>query len=288
MLTGEYVVLDGAMSLALPTKYGQSLQVETIPTKGIHWQSFDENGILWYEDTFETSTFESVLKNKLSNTITNILEEARKLNPSFLTNKEGIIVKNNLTFPRNWGLGSSSTLINNIAQWAQVDAFKLLWNSFGGSGFDIAAAQNDSPVFYKKNNNTYAVQQVTLSWDFKDELFFVHLNQKQDSKEGINLYRKKSIDLKSIEKITDLTRKLLLCYTLSDFEKILQSHENCISDILNIPTVKENLFKDFPRVIKSLGAWGGDFILATGGIEEQEYFRKKGYQTIIPFEDMIL
>ena len=62
-------MLDGAMSLALPTKYGQSLQVETVPTKGIHWQSFDENGILWYEDTFETSTFESVLKNKLSNTI---------------------------------------------------------------------------------------------------------------------------------------------------------------------------------------------------------------------------
>jgi hypothetical protein len=28
--------------------------------------------------------------------------------------------------PKSWGLGTSSTLINNIAQWLQIDAFTLL------------------------------------------------------------------------------------------------------------------------------------------------------------------
>ena len=40
--------------------------------------------------------------------------------------------------------------------------------------------------------------------------------------------------------------------------------------------------------IKSLGAWGGDFVLATGDEEAQKYFKRKGYKTIIPFQDMIL
>ena len=36
--------------------------------------------------------------------------------------KNGFKVTTKLDFPKNWGLGTSSTLINNIAQWAQVDA----------------------------------------------------------------------------------------------------------------------------------------------------------------------
>ena len=38
--------------------------------------------------------------------------EIRKLNPDFLHLDSGFVIKTNLTFPRDWGLGSSSTLIN--------------------------------------------------------------------------------------------------------------------------------------------------------------------------------
>ena len=47
LITGEYVVLDGALSLALPTKYGQSLIVESINDQKLVWKSFDEKEDVW-------------------------------------------------------------------------------------------------------------------------------------------------------------------------------------------------------------------------------------------------
>ncbi len=57
-----------------------------------------------------------------------------------------------LDFPRDWGLGSSSTLINNVAQWAQVDPFDLHFKVSNGSGYDIACANEDSPIVYSTQN----------------------------------------------------------------------------------------------------------------------------------------
>ena len=40
-------------------------------------------------------------------------------------------------------------------------------------------------------------------------------------------------------------------------------------------------------MIKSLGAWGGDFILATSKDDPTSYFKKKGFNTIFKFDDII-
>jgi len=53
-------------------------------------------------------------------------------------------------------------------------------------------------------------------------------------------------------------------------------------------TVKEALFPDFKGVIKSLGAWGGDFVLAISRENPTGYFRERGYETVLPFSEMIL
>lgn len=289
MLTGEYVVLDGATALAIPTKYGQSLEIDISEKKEIHWQSYDKNGSLWFEDFFDLKNFESQNKeSEISKTVSKILREAQELNSDFLSKYEGIQVKTTLDFPRNWGLGSSSTLINNIAQWAKVDGFALLANSFGGSGYDIAAAQSDAPILYELKNGNSKFRKVHLPWDFTDSLFFVHLNKKQDSKDGIARYKNASGDKKSLQRISDISNKLLLCYSLSDFEALLNVHEKIISEIIKLPTIKEQLFNDYPNTIKSLGAWGGDFVLATGNENDMDYFKKKGFETVIPFEKMIL
>ena len=60
LLTGEYVVLDGALALALPTKFGQNLIVEPIPSEQILWKSFDQDGSVWFEDTL---SFEEIQDN---------------------------------------------------------------------------------------------------------------------------------------------------------------------------------------------------------------------------------
>ena len=79
----------------------------------------------------------------------------------------------------------------------------------------------------------------------------------------------------------------MLKTSLSDFEQLMNAHEEIISETINLPTIKKQLFSDYPNTIKSLGAWGGDFILASGDKNEMDYFRKKGFETIIPFDEMI-
>lgn len=286
LITGEYLVLDGATALTLPTFYGQSLTVTSISEKIIRWESLDEQDTAWFKGEFNLETLESNNATKVARTLTKILSEARKLSPNFLKSSKGFEVTTKLNFPRDWGLGSSSTLVNNVAQWANIDAFILLEKSFGGSGYDIAAAQNEAPLFFRKTDPPF-VKTVHLPWEFTDQLWFIHLNKKQDSKEGIKRYRELSVPQENIQKITDLTSKLLLCYSLDAFEKLMNSHETLVSEIIQLPTVKSRLFSDYPHTVKSLGAWGGDFILATGREKDMEYFRKRGYPTIFPYKKMI-
>ncbi|WP_271855146.1 GYDIA family GHMP kinase [Patiriisocius marinus] len=288
LLTGEYVVLDGADALAIPTKLGQNLKVSIVDTPGLHWKSFTNKNQCWFEAFFVLSTLESTSTDPVAKTLTAILKSARSLNSSFLIDNIGFEVRTTLDFDRSWGLGSSSTLINSIASWAGVDAFTLLEKSFGGSGYDIAAAQNNTPIIYTKRKKSVDIRNVFLDWDFKDSIYFVHLNKKQDSKEGISTYRTKPKDLKVIEAISAITNKLLMCYTLKDFETLMQAHETHISKLTGLATTKSRLFSDYPHTIKSLGAWGGDFILVVSPNQNLEYFRNKGYTTIIPFNEMIL
>ena len=300
LLTGEYLVLDGAKSLAIATKFGQNLSVETITEPQLIWGSFTSTGVCWFEAVFDLKnlrivncTFNSDKEGSaefIAETLLAILKEAKKMNPAFLDSTQGYVVKTALSFPRNWGLGSSSTLINSIASWAQVDAFTLLWNSFKGSGYDIACAQNNAPIFYQIKDKKPSVKQVAFNPDFKENLFFVHLNKKQDSKKGIAKYRESGKDFqKEIERISAISDQFLQAKTIIDFNQLIVEHEQIISSIIKLPPVKEQLFAAYTLgEIKSLGAWGGDFILATGTSETPSYFKKKGYQTILSYSEMVL
>ncbi|WP_166384319.1 GYDIA family GHMP kinase [Polaribacter sp. 11A2H] len=299
LITGEYLVLDGAKSLAIPTKFGQDLVVEKIKEPQLIWGSFTHTGECWFEAIFDLKklrlincTFNSDKEGSgevIAETLLSILKEAKNLNPDFLASENGFVVKTNLTFPRNWGLGTSSTLINSIASWAKIDAFKLLWNSFKGSGYDIACAQNDTPVFYHIKDKKPVVEPVEFNPSFKENLFFVHLNQKQDSKEGISKFRESNINFdKEIKRISEISEALLKVESLEKFEDLIVEHEQIISSIIKLTPVKEKLFPDYFGVIKSLGAWGGDFVLVTGNSDTPSYFKNKGYETILTYSQMVL
>ena len=304
LLTGEYVVLDGATSLAVPTKFGQDLVVEAIEEPHLVWGSYTNTGKCWFEAIFDlpklrlkNATFNSDKEGNaefVAETLQNILNEARKLNPDFLQTDKGLIVKTNLTFPQNWGLGSSSTLINNIANWANVDAYELLWNAFSGSGYDIACAQNDSPILYQLENQKPNIKQVDFNPNFKDELFFVHLNKKQNSREGIQRYNeyqsKRSFDSSQddIAEISNLSKEFIKANSTTDLVKVIEEHENIISSIIKLNPVKKTLFSDYFGAVKSLGAWGGDFVLVTGNEDTPNYFKQKGFDTILPYSEMVL
>ena len=297
LLTGEYAVLDGALSLAIPTSYGQSLTVKSNSSTEVLWKSIDEAGICWFEcklkleeiktGTQKQSTVASE-NTQIVEMLFKILFEATKLNVKFLNSNSGCEVTTKLTFPREWGLGTSSTLINNVASWAQVDAYVLLNKTFGGSGYDIACAQHNNPIHYALRNGIYTTKEVSFNATFKEELFFVYLNKKQNSRDGIAQYRKSDFDTGYlVEKISDITLKMTYCKNLEDFETLIEEHENLIANTLHIPSVKPKLFSSYKGGLKSLGAWGGDFILATRQ-DALEYFPKMGYKTVIPYSKMIL
>ncbi len=296
LLTGEYVVLDGAKALAVPTKKGQSLSVTQNQSGFLSWKSFDCHNQTWYTTTIKIATFFNITppkgNSKFDTTLFKILWEALQANPSFLKKDIGYAIETHLDFERLWGLGTSSTLINNIAQWANINPFELLHKSFGGSGYDIACASINTPVFYQRTKDIYKpnITSTIFNPPFKASLFFIYLEEKKDSKDAIKNYRSQSKEnlASIISKINTITEQIAISQDLEQFKDLIITHENLIAQLLNTTTVKQDRFPDYSGVVKSLGGWGGDFVLVTGTKKDMSYFSHKGYHTIIPFTEMVL
>lgn len=292
LISGEYLILDGAKGLALPTKMGQNLIVEETQTKSIHWKSYDADGSIWFEEilSFQEIQDNTTTTESVKATLIKILQVANTMNSNVFSNSEGFAVTTQLSFPRNWGLGTSSTLINNIAQWFQIDAFELLHQSFGGSGYDIACAQNNTPITYSIANGKPKIAQVVFEPEFAKNLYFVYLNKKRNSKSAIADYHtNKTSQLSSyIAAINTLTQDILAANNIDVFTQLLHQHETLLSALLNTETVKNALFPEFDGAVKSLGAWGGDFVLVVSKENPKSYFVAKGYETVIPYGEMIL
>lgn len=289
-ILGEYYVLEGAKVLAVPTKFGQYLSVYPVQSKSLSWKSYDADGSVWYNDLFDLEDIwnnQQTSADKVRNTLIDILHQAHIMNPSIL--KSGFVIETELTFPRNWGLGSSSTLVNNIAQWFQIDAFELLDRSFGGSGYDIACAQHNTPITYKKIGKEVTVEAVDFNPVFKEQLYFLYLNQKRDSKEAIANFKSKRKDLTAIiAQVSDSTNDLLQINNLDDFIHFFKTYEKQLSEVLETPTIQEQLFPDFQGLVKSLGGWGGDFVMIASHENPRAYFAEKGFQTLLTYNEMIL
>ncbi len=295
LLTGEYLVLDGTMALAIPTQKGQEMIVEMLPGSGnIHWTAKDVKGNIWLNFSFILAEGELIpvtVGNLYPQAevliLKRILENSLILNPDFLINQSDYEITTHLQFPSDWGLGSSSTLIANIAKWAEIDAMKLFFNSFEGSGYDVAVALEAQPIIYQLENKKPVWEDVNFNPPFADQLYFIHLGQKQNSRNEIANYKTKTKPTSNqIEQICSITNQIIETNTLETFEKLISKHETIISEILGILPIKLRLFNDYPGAIKSLGAWGGDFILATR-LEAKRYFHDKGYRTILSWGEMV-
>lgn len=301
LLTGEYFVTEGAVSLALPTQLGQRLDVRLSDNKGakLVWKSYDNTERLWFEAVFSLPQLELVScggdddKEDVAKTLQGILKQSQKLNTSFLNDQGTIEATATLEFSRDWGLGSSSTLISMIADWAEIDAFQLLKNTFGGSGYDLIAAKADGPMLFQNFNGKNRWDKSNFNPVFKENLYFVHLNKKQSSKEALVYYMITPPEEreKPLPRITQITHDIAQ-YTdkLADFESLIAEHEDLVQSIIQQPRAKELYFSDYWGEIKSLGGWGGDFVLATSDKSEEEtkaYFAAKGFDTVLKYKDII-
>ena len=289
LISGEYLVLKGALALAVPCNKGQSLIYDSSKEKELQWESYDEKGSVWFKATFSIMDFDIIAADQtdIAKRLRSVLKEVRNQNSTFLLEKGGR-VKTVLEFDRQWGLGTSSTLISNIAQWSNTNPYELLKQTIGGSGYDIACAQAKSPLLFSNKNQSPKVESCEFNPSFKDQLFFVYLNQKKDSSEAIKRFSDIKITEKQLDFFSDLSLKMLKSNELQKFEKLIETHETQLGQILKIKPVKEVLFPNYSGSIKSLGAWGGDFIMVTGSDNTISYFKNKGYKTVLKYSEMVI
>ncbi len=290
LLTGEYFVLHGAKALALPLKVGQQLAISENNSSGsIVWQAF-YNDKVWFSCELNPSDFVVISTNhpERAQTLSKIFQTIKTLNPNFQP-KAGIRMETMLDANPEWGFGSSSTLISLLSQWADVDPFKLNELIFKGSGFDIACATANGPIFYAKNK---PAQPVELDYPFAGQLFLVYSGKKKNTNIEVNTFLKeKSISDRLVVEVSALAKEFADCKIQKEFNYLIRQHENIVGNLIGQMPVKEQYFADFDGEIKSLGAWGGDFYLISTAQSFQEvkkYFDNLGLTTIFSWNDLIL
>ena len=293
MLTGEYLVLKGALSLALPLRFTQKLTVtehEGIPS--VRWKSMI-NTKLWFNSTLLLPDFRIAETNipQLSETLVQILKTAKLLNPNFLKNSTDYQVTSFMDFDPAWGIGSSSSLISNIAYWAECDPFELNNRIFNGSGYDIACARSESPIIFNLSEKRPVYRNSGFDPSFRNQIYFIYLNRKQNSKEAIQKLDFSSANASALSAISEITLAMEQTNDLETFEQLMTLHEEIISNIVQIKPIKLLYFNDFNGSIKSLGAWGGDYIMAVSSESEayvRDYFNSKNLNTIFRFDEIAM
>ncbi|MCZ2102289.1 MAG: hypothetical protein LC107_12230 [Chitinophagales bacterium] len=268
--------------------------VKRTTSTDIIWESYDMNGKKWFNADISLFDFSAVKTNNPESAqfLEKLLKNAVRLNSEFLSQWNGFKIETKLEFPIEWGLGSSSTLIYLVAEWAEVNPLLLYFKTENGSGYDVASAFADGPIVYINSEDEVSYTEVDFDPKFKDNLYFVYTGVKKSTKEGIRDYLKavkKKPEL--VKEITQITEDILKVDKLPAFESLIDKHEALIAKHTGFERVQEKHFSDYDGVIKSLGAWDGDFILATStkGLENvKSYFENKGLKTVIPFKDIIL
>ena len=288
LLSGAYGVLDGAIGFALPTKLGQRFCFEIDSSNTIQCKAIDDKGNTWFEAEFDVKSLAPLKTSseEVANTFSKLLIAARSLNPDF---NYSFTLETTLEFNREWGLGSSSTLIAALAQFASVNAYDLLDSGFKGSGYDIACATAEGPIRFQRIGKEVSITPLNWRPTFTDELHLVYLNQKMNSREAIIHYRKAQSSDYFLNELSRLS--IAISEETSDinrFEKLLLEQENLLADRLGITAIGDQLFDDRPEgVFISLGAWGGDFALFTRK-KNIPYLEDKGYSTILKLEELCI
>ncbi|ARN79462.1 hypothetical protein BST97_11315 [Nonlabens spongiae] len=290
LITGEYAVLANITALAVPLKRQQHLEISSRDDQKFTWKSYDADGSLWFEIESDLGKIKSSQKfdDPTADKLLAILRHASSMSSRDILN-QGFDAVTTLDFNRKYGMGTSSTLISLIAQWADCDAYQLQFEHFGGSGFDIACATAKTPILYNYNDAVPIVKPVIFNPAIKDQLFFVYLNQKQNSRDSIAKFDPRKLTQELKNELNQMPNRFVqTADSVEDFSKTIERHEEIISNLVGLEPVKNRLFPDYKKTMKSLGGWGGDFILVVGDSGDRARFRESGYSHIYSWDDLVL
>ena len=94
LITGEYLVLDGAEAFALPLSCGQSLNYKEIDNNLIKWTSYDMKNHVWFNTIVDKDKLEIIESSdySVSKRLNEILKSIRNHNSNFLNKKIHLIL----------------------------------------------------------------------------------------------------------------------------------------------------------------------------------------------------
>ena len=307
LLTGEYAVLCGARALALPVSRGQVLKWKNTGDGTVLEWTTKVKGKKSFNAVFEGANYllASTSDIRMAVFLRKILLKAKKFS------SDGPVygkVYSVVDFDLQWGLGSSSSLISNIAYLFDVNPFFLHFAVSNGSGYDIACARSDSPVLYRLTyqTNRYftkerpgrsvsfevpVYREVDFNPPFRDNLFFAWTGKKKDSAKSVdNFLARNNVNISSVDEISKITEEVINVHDIGDFNRLLKEHDRIISRVTDQQPVSKSMFSDFPGYVKSMGAWGGDFVMISWGGEPSELLdllKPKGINVVFPYGKLI-
>ena len=284
LLTGEYAITQGANGFAVPTTLGQKLTVKFLDSPNIHWQAYTATGDCWL-DVLLSSQLE-ILKTDQPKEAQHLVKQLQIVAAHSDKLTGGLHFKTHLEFDRSWGLGSSSTFTSLLAQFANLDVLDLFHGAHGGSGYDLACASATGPILYHIEKGLAEVTPVKCAPDFADDLAFVFSGKKQLTSESLALVEKQPFNQQQIQKINELTAAFVGASTLERLESVMREHEEFIGGHLGMLPVSEHLFKGYDGAVKSLGGWGGDFVLVTRYSKNQQWLNENGFKHTLPLRTL--
>ena len=272
---------------------GQHLEMKESAGSELNWKSLDHEGNEWFSAQFDLMGFDCMKTSdeEIANRLRKMLRAVCNDNSDFLSKWKKYRVTTRLDFPRDWGLGTSSTLIYLLSTWAEANPYFVYFDLFEGSGYDVACADADGPLTYQYTGDNIHLESCDWKPDFVDKIYVVHLGKKQDTATSLRQFLKLKVKKADLNEGTELTEAFIKATNLSQFEKCIAQHEGLMASVLKKTTIKEDRFPDYWGQVKSLGAWGGDMALVTSdrpADETQTYFSEKGISTFQRFADFVL
>jgi len=284
LLTGEYAITQGANGFAVPTTLGQKLTVKFLDSPNIHWQAYTATGDCWLDVLLSSQL--QILKTDQPKEAQHLVKQLQIVAAHSDKLTGGLHFETHLEFDRSWGLGSSSTFTSLLAQFANLDVLDLFHGAHGGSGYDLACASATGPILYHIEKGLAEATPVKWAPDFADDLAFVFSGKKQLTSESLALVQERPFNPHQIEEINALTLAFINASTLERIESVIREHEQLIGAHLGLLTVSEQLFKGYDGAVKSLGGWGGDFVLVTRYSKNQQWLNENGFKHTLPLRTL--
>ena len=293
LISAEYMVLHGSLALALPLHKGQTLQRLRSEDRNVFsWNAYQADDC-WFSAKFNPSTLGimETSDQEKAEILQFLIKAIIEMDPPFQRELFTWDVDTMLEFSPQWGFGSSSTLIALMAEWAEINPLDLHFRVSDGSGYDVACALAERPILYKLREDGPHYRHVLFHPPFAKNLYFVWLGKKQSTAEHlVEMAEKINPGYEEIHHFSTLTQHMVEATELSEFRQLMEEHEAKLSELIKLDRVSATRFPDLPGSVKSLGAWGGDFVMiATESNSETlyNYLDKKGFKTIFRYNDLV-